>query len=422
MAQNYAVDYAHERTDRELEKLESRIATVYNRASKEMSVTINDYFAKLEKRDAAQLEKLNNGEITEKEYMQWRLNQIGRGERYMSMRDKLAERMTNANEVAVSYVNDLTPSIYSLNRNYAAYTIEGVHSNVSFDLVDEATVRRLVKENPKLMPNYPKARAVDRGIDLTYGKQQIMKQVTSGILQGKSIANIAKDLRSNITNMGRVSAIRTARTATTAAENAGRIDTYKAAEEMGIKLEKQWLATLDSRTRETHAALDGVHIPNDDTFDNGCDYPGDPDGPPEEVYNCRCTLIAYMPDVTASSERRARSDSTGKNEVVQDMSYKEWENEKRKTSAVLSSGSTSSVSKMISDNLGLSAGKQLKRYTLKELDKMSRSQLISIAKELYINNAASSGLTKAEAEKRFNDLISSNSNTSLKKYIRNHQK
>ena len=57
--------------------------------------------------------------------------------------------------------------------------------------------------------------------------------------------------------MSLASAIRTARTATTAAQNAGRMDSYHATEGMGIKLKKEWLATLDGRTRHAHAMLDG---------------------------------------------------------------------------------------------------------------------------------------------------------------------
>ena len=55
--------------------------------------------------------------------------------------------------------------------------------------------------------------------------------------------------------MSLASAIRTARTATTAAQNAGRMDSYHAAKGMGIKLKKEWLATLDGRTRHAHAIL-----------------------------------------------------------------------------------------------------------------------------------------------------------------------
>lgn len=92
--------------------------------------------------------------------------------------------------------------------------------------------------------------------------------------------------------MNRTSAIGAARTAVTGAQNAGRMDSFTAAEGMGIKLKKEWLATLDGRTRHSHAVLDGERVENDKKFSNGCMFPGDPNGPPGEVYNCRCTLIA----------------------------------------------------------------------------------------------------------------------------------
>ena len=88
--------------------------------------------------------------------------------------------------------------------------------------------------------------------------------MTSSILQGRSLRGIADDLPQRITTMDRASAIRTARTAFTGAQNAGRMDSYAAAEKMGIKLKKEWLATLDGRTRHSHAALDGEMVGTDE--------------------------------------------------------------------------------------------------------------------------------------------------------------
>ena len=272
----------------------------------------------------------NGKEWTEADYKQWRLNQIGRGERYQAMRDKVAHRVTDANAVAVSYTNDATPGIYSLNRNYAAYTIESVAGDVGFDLWDEQTVKRLVVEQPGLMPYYPKNRALKRGIALAYGKKQITASVTSSILQGKSIKGMADDLQRRIITMGRSSAIRTARTAVTGAQNAGRMDSYAAAEKMGIKLKKQWLATLDNRTRHSHAMLDGEKVDQDKKFSNGCRFPGDPQGPAWEIYNCRCTLVADVDGVdTSTGQRRAKNPVTGETEVISDMTYSEWAEQKQ---------------------------------------------------------------------------------------------
>lgn len=334
-------DEGHKLTEEELAKLERRIAKLYREAGKELQETIDAYFEQFKKRDEemkALIGTVQNGkEWTEANYKQWRLNQIGRGERYQAMRDKVAHRMTDANAVAVSYTNDATPSIYSLNRNYAAYTIEQVAGNVGFDLWDEQTVKRLMVEQPDLMPYYPPKRALKRGIDLAYGKKQITASVTSSILQGKSIKHMADDLQKRITTMSRDSAIRTARTAVTGAQNAGRMDSYSAAEKMGIKLKKEWLATLDARTRHSHAMLDGEQVAQDKKFSNGCRFPGDPQGPPWEIYNCRCTLIAAVEGVdTSTAQRRVRNPSTGQAEVISNMSYAEWAGWKKDTKQVAS--------------------------------------------------------------------------------------
>ena len=341
-------DLGHKLTDKELAKLERRIAKLYREAGEELQATIDAYFEQFKKRDEemkALIGTVQNGkEWTEADYKQWRLNQIGRGERYQAMRDKVAHRVTDANAVAVSYTNDATPGIYSLNRNYSAYTIEQVAGNVGFDLWDEQTVKRLMVEQPDLMPYYPPKRALKRGIDLEYGKKQITKSVTSSILQGKSIKHMADDLQKRITTMSRDSAIRTARTAVTGAQNAGRMDSYAAAEKMGIKLKKCWLATLDARTRHSHAMLDGEQVAQDKKFSNGCRFPGDPQGPPWEIYNCRCTLIAAVEGVdTSTAQRRARNADTGQTEVISNMSYAEWAGWKKDTKQVASAAKSAII-------------------------------------------------------------------------------
>ena len=318
------MDYGQKMTDKELAALERRIAKVYSEASKDLKKTIDEYFSKFVERDKAQKKLLENGKITEDQYKQWRLNQIGRGERFKDLQKKVAERCTKANEVAVSYVNDETPNIYSLNRNYGAYEIERVSGDVGFTLWDEQTVKRLIVEEPGLMPYYPKKKALNRGIDLAYGKRQISAQVTSSILLGHSIGKIANGLQDRIISMNRASAIRTARTAVTGAQNAGRQDSYVAAKKMGIQMKKEWIASLDSRTRHSHAIIDGERVSVDKAFSNGCRFPGDPQGKPWEVYNCRCTMIAAIDGVDTSDGLRR-----DKNSVFPNMTFAQWEASKQ---------------------------------------------------------------------------------------------
>jgi len=325
------VDEAHQLTDKELAALELRIAAEYKKAAEDLQEKIVSYFDRLKDRDAAQKKLIgtivNGREYTEQDYKQWRLAQIGRGERFIVLRNVMADRMTKANEIAAVYINETVPGVYVLNRNYAAYEIERVYSDAGFELIDEQTIRRLLVERPDLMPYYPPKRAVKRGIDLGWGKRQITAQITSGILQGESIKHLADRLQTNIPNMNRTSAIRAARTAVTGAQNAGRLDSYFRAEEMGIKLKKRWLSTLDNRTRHAHQLLDGQVQPNGKPFRSilgDIMFPGDPSAAPANVYNCRCTLIAEVEGVDTSDA--LRRDHWG---VLPNMTFAQWENHKR---------------------------------------------------------------------------------------------
>ena len=324
--------YSDNWTDKELESLERRIAQVFKEAEKDLDKEVKEYFAKFKLRDKEMQALVDAGEMTQADYQQWRLTQMGRGQRFEALRDKVAERYTQANEVANAYVNDMTPSIYSLNRNYEAYTIEKAVGSCGFTLWDESTVRRLLVEQPDLMPYYPPSRALNRGIDLEYGKSQITKNVTSGVIRGLSPGKIANELLANISGMNRDSAVRAARTGITAAQNAGRMDSYVAAEKMGIQIKRKWVCTKDARTRLDHALADGqVVVGTKKPFIVGgykMMFPGDKsmNAPGHEIYNCRCTTRTVEKDGIEAEPRqmRVRNPETDEWELVNEMTYPDW--------------------------------------------------------------------------------------------------
>lgn len=315
-------DEGHQLTDKELAALERRIASVYKQARDDMQDQVTAYFESFAKRDEEMKDLIgtvvNGKEWTEQDYKQWRLAQIGRGKRFEAMRDKLAERMTKANEVAVAYANDNMAKIYAINRTYTIQNVvgqaDGVLDSIDWILYDEQTVKRLIVEQPDLMPYYPKAKAVKRNIDLAYGKRQITAHVTSGILQGNSVNRIAKDMMNSVTNMSRTSAIRAARTAITEAENAGRQAAADDLESKGVILGKRWIATHDSLTRDAHMEADGQIVANDDPFTVGGEllmYPGDHSMGASgwNLYNCRCTrateIMGFKSILTDEQRKRA---------------------------------------------------------------------------------------------------------------------
>lgn len=116
-----------------------------------------------------------------------------------------------------------------------------------------------------------------------------------------------EDIAKVIVRKDREIAIRNARTMMTSAENGGRFNSYLRAEDLGISMEKQWLATLDGRTRHSHAAQDGEHVPIKEEFSNGLMFPADPDGDdPREIYNCFVadTTVAVDSDIIRTYKHR----------------------------------------------------------------------------------------------------------------------
>lgn len=309
-------DRAHKLTDKELAALERRISSVYKQAADEMRGKVNAYFRRFAKRDAEQkalIGTIVNGKpYTEQDYKQWRLAQIGRGKRFEALRDRLAERMTKANEVTAAYINGDMPKIYAMNRAYIIRDVrrqaDGALDGIDFALWDEQTIKRLLVEQPDLMPYYPEERAVRRGIDLKYGKQKITEYTTQGILQGESIPQMARKLMDNIVGMEQVSAIRAARTAITAAENAGRQAGREELESKGVIVRKRWIAMDDHRSREVkignekrriHVEANGQIVDNDQPFIVGEEklmFPGDTSMGASgwNIYNCRCSSAAEI--------------------------------------------------------------------------------------------------------------------------------
>ena len=281
-------DIAHQLTDEKLEEMEKRLSAIYSRAEKEIQQTADEYFSRFAKQDEAKRKLLEQGKITEDEYTKWRKGKVMYGKRFTEMKEQCAKQLLNVNQTALAYVNGQLPEVYAINYNALKSAVDGV-GGYSFTLVDADTVRNLAVTDTSLLP-YKK---IDPKKDIAWNMKKINAETLQGILQGESMDKIAKRLR-NVQEMNRTQAIRSARTIVTGAENKGRQDSYARAEADGIILAKEWISANDSRTRHSHAALDGAIVDQDKKFDNGLMFPGDPSGRPEEVYNCRCTLVAKV--------------------------------------------------------------------------------------------------------------------------------
>lgn len=310
------LDDGFKESEKLLNQLEKDVHDVYAQATKEMTKKVDNYFAKYKAEDEKQRAKYEQGEITKKEYTEWRQRKMLAGKQYVQMRDTLARDLTNTDSIAMKMVGDKMIDVYALNMNYETYNIEHeTRLDTSFSLYNHDSVERLIKTNPAILP-IPKP---DKMLDYKWNKQHLQSALTQGILQGESITKIAKRFQ-NVSGMDERAAIRNARTAMTGAQNGGRLDAMERANENGVEVKKGWMATLDDRTRDSHVELDGEEREIDEEFSNGVMFPGDPEGEPAEVYNCRCRMIHVYPKhpVDWSDLSLRNTDKLG------DMTYEEW--------------------------------------------------------------------------------------------------
>ena len=275
-------DYGHRGADKELMALIRRLHLSYRQARISLQGKIEKYLEEFEKQDAEKRALYDSGELSHEAFIKWRQKMITDTRAWRDMLEQLSDDMTHQNQIAASMIDETLPGVYALNHNYGTFEAEkGSGYDTTYTMYDKFTVKRLLTENEDLLP-HP---SVPIEKDLLWNRQHLQSALLQGILTGESMGDIAKRFQS-VTDMTERAAMRNARTAVTGAENAGRIDSYIRAQNMGIKMKQMWMATLDARTRDSHAIMDGEQQEVGKKFSNGCRYPGDPQGSPAEIYNC----------------------------------------------------------------------------------------------------------------------------------------
>lgn len=303
-------------TEKELKALERRIASVYREAGKTVKERYKKATEKIAEKDAKKREQLKNGEITKAEYDQWKKGALLHSQIGKDMVKTIASDYKNADKITYGLINETNIDIYAFNANYAAYEIEaGIGANLTFSLYDHKAVENLLKNPESDLFPVPDPAKIDKA-DI-WNRKKITSAMAQGIVAGDSIPHIADRLQA-VTNMDRNTAIRNARTYTTAVENKAKLDRYQEAEQLGLNCNKIWHSAHDARVRESHRWLDQEQQPLDKPFSNGLMFCGDvSSGKPEEYCNCRCRIVSVVVKYDKGvSEEWKKS--------IQGIDYDEW--------------------------------------------------------------------------------------------------
>ena len=111
--------------------------------------------------------------------------------------------------------------------------------------------------------------------------------------EGHGIGDVTRDILDKFDKLADYEAERIARTETLKAQ--GSANYQRLLNDPNVEY-KQWIATDDERTRDSHSEQNEQITYVDGTFANGCQYDGDTNADIEEWINCRCDTVAYLPD------------------------------------------------------------------------------------------------------------------------------
>jgi hypothetical protein len=147
------------------------------------------------------------------------------------------------------------------------------------------------------------------------------QEMIQGFIKGDSYLDMAERI-SDVFGRSFSDALRIAETEGNRSASEGMLSLFDDAEEMGIEFDRIWVATLDDKTRDTHADLDGTPADEDGLFWIGGDSAPGPVqwGIPEEDINCRCSVIAQMKDTKPTIRR----ENVGDKEIIEYKTYREW--------------------------------------------------------------------------------------------------
>lgn len=306
------LDYNQRQNDERLQDLERRLKRAYKQAGEGLKEKLADFMAQFEEADAHMLEAVEAGEITQAAYTSWRRDNTFRKRQLEEQITSITNDLVNADRIAVDMINGDLPEVYASSYNFGLYRSDiqamaaGQYTGASFTAYNADALRIIQEEDPDLIP-WDRA-ALNESVDLQWTRAHVQNAVMQGILQGDSINELSSRIE-RIVGMNENSARRTARTSYTSVQNQARREATQRARDNGYNMTETWYSVLQDNTRDTHLLLNGTNPNAAGLFGEGIiasghllRWPGDPQGDPEQIYNCQCRVSSTLDGVDHSRD------------------------------------------------------------------------------------------------------------------------
>jgi len=158
----------------------------------------------------------------------------------------------------------------------------------------------------------------------TAGIYSTQSAIMRGITNGYSYTKVARSVKTEF-DKGLWQALRVVRTEAGRCWSEGAEDAHGQALEAGLQVRKRWSATLDMRTRASHAHLDGTYADENGLFWlDGFSAPQPREfGDPGNDISCRCAAYDVL-DGIEPSVRRIRNDSGKGSQILPYQTFEQW--------------------------------------------------------------------------------------------------
>ncbi len=184
---------------------------------------------------------------------------------------------------------EVRPQIKTVTQDAGDAALDDLKLSVAFDVSDPRVTRFIEGRTQRF------AQAVN---ETTWSA--LKDSLAEGIDAGEALDDLVARVEQVMDGRIRSSGETIARTEVIGASNGGTLEAWR---QSGVVDQKEWVAELDDRTRDTHRDAHGQQVGLDEDF-----QVGDATGPgpglmdlAEESINCRCTLVAVVGETQAAA-------------------------------------------------------------------------------------------------------------------------
>lgn len=210
--------------------------------------------------------------------------------------------------------------------NELFYEYESKNTAINFTMLKSEELKTII-ETP--VANYKLSERLNDGVAERL-KSNIKSELTRVFLLGYSY----KQTAARLAELGYSSyrrALNITRTEASRVQAIARQKSQMEAMKLGVEFEKEWISTLDNRTRSDHAKLDGQRVKPNEDFEVGGLKAKQPHmfGVAAEDCNCRCRTVSRLKNDKTALLRR--DNETGK--IGKWKNYAEWAKSKNNPSS-----------------------------------------------------------------------------------------